>query len=79
MCSLTDRVCKAPHAQHKKYSAYPGPDGPKFAQGVNDRADRAAIFGGEGSGELVNMTISLAFLAPMRRRARGDEVRKSGC
>ena len=34
MCSLTDRVGEAPHAQHKKYSAYPGPDGAKFAQGV---------------------------------------------
>ena len=34
MWSLTDRVCEAPHAQHKKYSAYPGPDGAKFAQGV---------------------------------------------
>jgi hypothetical protein len=31
---LTDRFCEAPHAQHKKYSAYPGPDGAKFAQGV---------------------------------------------
>ena len=34
MWSLTDHVCEAPHAQHKKYSAYPGPDGAKFAQGV---------------------------------------------